>query len=47
MAKDLYQPEQSVEQIYALFLNQMIDLYNSSNTSEAKPVIQHDDYARL
>lgn len=38
MAKDLYQPEQSVEQIYALFLNQMIDLYNSSNTSQAKPI---------
>jgi serine phosphatase RsbU (regulator of sigma subunit)/CheY-like chemotaxis protein len=37
MAKDLYRPEQSVEQIYTLILNQMIELCHSCNTRQ-KPI---------
>ena len=38
MAPYLYQPEQSVETIYALILNQIIALSNSCNTSQAKHI---------
>ncbi|EDN71460.1 Response regulator receiver protein [Beggiatoa sp. PS] len=38
MAKDLYQPEQSIQKIYTLILNQMIELCHSCNTSQAKPI---------